>query len=147
MADAAVVEFDKLSSIGACLVRINLIDDDLRRVVVDDRNVDIVNRQTVVSGVGAGRRMRDEPAVIAFADGVIGRVNDDRLRRERVCRRERQLHGNAGAVADVDLRIGRNGDDDIRSGHRVEHDLVRVVQTALDNFGAAQRFADSHAWR
>ena len=41
--------------------------------------------------------------MIAFANCVVDRMNNDGLRRQRIRRSEGKLHRNAGAAADIDL--------------------------------------------
>ena len=85
--------------------------------------------------------------MVAFADCVIDGVDDDRLRREGVGGRERQLHGDAGAVADIDLRIGRDGDDTFAVGTVSSTTWYVSYKPAFDDFRAAERFGDSHVGR
>ena len=85
------------------VIGVDFVDHDRRRIVVEDRD-----RQRRRSSIRCSPTSAlddvcdDEPGVRAFQH-VIRRVDDDRLRRERVGGREEQIHRHAGTVAEIEL--------------------------------------------
>ena len=118
-------QYDLVAVGGAALDNIGraiaLDDLDSRRVVIRDEDRDVGNAPSVVVGVGAGCRVREDCRLGIFVDGVVqgsdgyglNHVPVGRSKGQRF-RRETQL----AAIADVD--------GDVVGGLRVQDDVIAV---------------------
>jgi len=115
------------------------IDRNPGRVVVRDLDRHGQDGDTLVLRVAAGGAVADRARMRAFGHCVIHRSDRNRLGHVPVGRRERQV-----GRADTQLTVGRDRDNHVGGGRRVERHRVGVSGAAFRHLHRAAAFHNSH---